>query len=214
MKLLQKSLILLGLIAITNSSYAMDVESTEEVKEYQPTSLVLRQLADAINTQDKFGQTLLHLATTQGNKPLVRALIESGANLNSPYLIPGKGKYSPLDIAAEKGFYEIAEELIKKDALLSIDYTTPLHRAAASGHVDIINLLLDNGAKVNSLDKIGQNPLHYAASNNQPQAIKALMAQGGNALSRDNFGNSPISIASQKGNRKAQKAIISASKKR
>jgi ankyrin repeat protein len=42
------------------------------------------------------------------------------------------------------------------------DGATPLHHAVSTGHKDIAELLLQNGAKVGAQDNDGETPLHYA----------------------------------------------------
>ena len=42
---------------------------------------------------------------------------------------------------------------------------TPLHLAAAKGHVPVVELLIKNGANVNAKDADGGTPLHSAAAN-------------------------------------------------
>ena len=34
------------------------------------------------------------------------------------------------------------------------DHNTPLHRAAAGGHTDIVKILIEKGADVNAKDKV------------------------------------------------------------
>lgn len=43
------------------------------------------------------------------------------------------------------------------------EYLTPLHVAADKAHIDVIEILLKNGAQVNCLDCLGQTALHRAA---------------------------------------------------
>ena len=54
--------------------------------------------------------------------------------------------------AAEFGYYEIAEALVKKGADVNVhnkDGCCPLVRSSNYGHYDVVLLLLDNGADIN-----------------------------------------------------------------
>ena len=45
-------------------------------------------------------------------------------------------------------------------------HVTPLHRAAYCGHVQIVQLLLDNGAKVEAADSDQKTALHKVCTQN------------------------------------------------
>ena len=55
---------------------------------------------------------------------------------------------------------------------------TCLHKAVGGGHADIVDLLLKNGAKTDSLDKGGKTALHWAALTGSIECIKILMDPG------------------------------------
>ncbi|GJP30919.1 hypothetical protein CLOM_g7317 [Closterium sp. NIES-68] len=63
---------------------------------------------------------------------------------------------------------------------------TPLHVAAAHGHVNCINvILLRNGVDVNALDRGGSTPLLEAVKNGHSKAAQALQAAGAALLLKD-----------------------------
>lgn len=55
-------------------------------------------------------------------------------------------------------------------------FLTALHLATDKSNYDIMELLLDKGAKVNALDNLGQTALHRAAQQGNVQACQLLMA--------------------------------------
>jgi ankyrin repeat protein len=55
---------------------------------------------------------------------------------------------------------------------------TPLMRAAAAGHVNVVRLLLSRGAAINAADEGGRTALHYAAQERKPAAVRFLLEKG------------------------------------
>ena len=60
---------------------------------------------EAVNSQDQFGWTALHRATHRGQYSKCADLIAKGADVN----IPDEHGFTPLFIAANWGFYDIAK---------------------------------------------------------------------------------------------------------
>lgn len=52
---------------------------------------------------------------------------------------------------------------------------SPLHMAAKVGNMDVIKVLCDRGADINSCDNMGNTPLHLAAEYNQKEAMDLLI---------------------------------------
>lgn len=48
---------------------------------------------------------------------------------------------------------------------------TVLHTAAETGEIDILTILLDNSANINSQDDIGRTPLHRAMRAQKDEVI-------------------------------------------
>ena len=53
--------------------------------------------------------------------------------------------------------------------------TVPLHFAAMTGNIEMIERLIQNGAKLNKIDSSRCTPLHYAARNNHLTAYQLIM---------------------------------------
>ena len=66
--------------------------------------------------------------------------------------------------------------------------------AAAAGHVDIVEALLKNGAKVDGRDKTGHTALNWAAMRGRTQVVTALQNKGADINTQNNGGISPLSL--------------------
>jgi len=114
--------------------------------------------------------------------------------------------------AAEYGDMEIVQNHIQAgDDIHGQEFalkTFPLHKAAASGCLDIVSLLLDHNACVNAHDEYGNTPMHLAAENGNIQVAQVLWKHGAE-LYRCNFaGQTPCIKALMRGHAElAQKCI-------
>ena len=74
-----------------------------------------------------------------------------------------------------------------------------LHKAAAAGDSDKITRLITAGAKVNSIDPVGNTALNWAAHNGKLLALRTLIAHGAKINQADHEGRSPLFWAAQNG---------------
>jgi serine/threonine-protein phosphatase 6 regulatory ankyrin repeat subunit B len=58
------------------------------------------------------------------------------------------------------------------------DENERLHRAAASGEVEEIKVLLEEGLPINEFDDLSRTPLHYAARECHVAAVRYLIDAG------------------------------------
>jgi ankyrin repeat protein len=116
---------------------------------------------------------------------------------------------SPLMIAALKGMTETVGQLLDKGADVNKPGWTPLHYAATHGHLQIMNLLLEQHAYVDAESPNGTTPLMMAAMYGTPSAVKLLLEAGADPLLKNQLGLSAIDFA-QRANRKESADIIAA----
>ena len=76
---------------------------------------------------------------------------------------------------------------------------TPLMLAAHRGNAEIVNLLLEKGAKVNEKTDNGITALLLAAYNNHAEVVKLLLGKGSDANIRVERGNTAFEMAALKG---------------
>ena len=72
---------------------------------------------------------------------------------------------------------------------------TVLHNAVSSrGRKEIVELLINKGANVNSKDFFGVTPLHLAALGGNTEIAKILIENGANINAKNKEGESPLDI--------------------
>jgi ankyrin repeat protein len=173
--------------------------------------LLLAKGAD-INARDNNNMTPLQFALfvlpgVHDNRDAVEYLRLHGGNLGEAEKISMIGAAKqPLNIsgsihdAAEKGDLQKIKTLLRDnpDLVSSKDVglgRTPLHWAAIKGHIEVVELLLANGAAVNAKDRHGDTPLHAAAEGGRYDAAALLLAKGAEVNMRDIEGITPLSMA-------------------
>ena len=85
---------------------------------------------------------------------------------------------------------------------------TPLMCAAGYGSVDIVQVLLDNGANIHHKSNCG-TALHLAAGAGHDESVKLLIKRGANPHIKDGRSETPLDYAKQN-NRSPTIAIIEA----
>ncbi|WP_394756954.1 ankyrin repeat domain-containing protein [Rhodoferax sp.] len=116
---------------------------------------------------------------------------------------------SPLMLAAIKGLTDICQQLIRQGADVNKPGWTPLHYAATHGHLEVMNLLLENHAYIDAASPNGSTPLMMAASYGTPAALKLLLEAGADPMLKNELGLSAIDFA-QRANRTESAEIIAA----
>jgi len=160
--------------------------------------------------------TLLHWAAARGDVPVMRVLLDAGADVNAlastnSWVARGRQVLergeTPLHLAARAGHVEAARFLLARKAALSIqddDYNTPLHLVAQGGHVEMARLLLQHGADVSATARFENMPLHLAAQAGDVPMAALLLAAGARATARNSDGEKPanesIHLAAGAGN--------------
>jgi ankyrin repeat protein len=113
------------------------------------------------------GETPLHAALCKANRPaynlVLKVLLANGADPNRP-----------TKVGVETGSF-------MRDCRTRGE--TPLHRAAAFGNAEAIQLLLDAGAVIDARDAHGDTPLSWASWHLRPGAILRMLCYGGHSVS-------------------------------
>lgn len=187
-----------------------------------------------VNKVDDFKgkiMTPLQHAVFSGNLPVVRYLLDHGADLHKECGLEGHNRFTALHIAAEKGRCEIAKLLLSWGAYVDEKscHPTPVHLAVHGGHDSTLKILLDHNADPNKevtlsiplaialdshsvsclklLIQAGAevngigNPLARAVKEGLTEAIRCLLEAGANPNAPDLFGRIPVELAAVWGTR-------------
>ena len=90
----------------------------------------------------------------------------------------------------------------------NVEYETPLHIAAQSGHFDCMKYLLDNGAELHKKDQYDSTVLHFAVMGESSECINYLIDLGVDINEKDNCGHSAIQDAVAMGRLESLKCLI------
>lgn len=173
-------------------------------------SLLLSKGADWTLKDDR-GFTALDWAVSRGYKELVDPLLAKSAKLNIYDAIslddkeevskllaadhklinrPCASHSMPICVAAGYGFNDIVELLIQDGAKLNLKHQSPLISAAWDGHYETVKLLLDSGANVNARDYFQRTALYLAVG--RIKTMRLLISRGADVDAADNRGETPL----------------------
>jgi ankyrin repeat protein len=123
------------------------------------------------------GFPIVALAAFCGNLPIVRHLVEKGADINAA-ANNGSG-YNALTGAVTTGQTETVAWLLANNADPNYHYGpgyTPLHAAAAGGHLEIVKLLIRHGANLQAKTTEGKTALAIAEERKHLEVADYLRA--------------------------------------
>jgi len=151
--------------------------------------LLLDKGAD-VNSLSYRNESSLLIAASSGYINVMRELISAGADVN----IRRNEGISPLHAAIEKGFIDVVKMLLENNNQHGADVNTadiPLHSAVRHG-LDVVQLLVQHGAKVNVQNIEGETLLHIAVRCEQSEVIMFLLSQGADVGLTDVWRNTPL----------------------
>ena len=85
---------------------------------------------------------------------------------------------------------------------------TPVCAAARMGHINVVKLLINRGAKPNKEDDRGQTALTWASLNGHQDVVKFLLNKGARPNEANGNGWTPLHTASMKGHKEVVKALL------
>lgn len=144
------------------------------------------------NTLNPDGLTGLYLALREPSLKVADVLLRWPA---TNVEIRTRQDESALMMAALKGHLAQAKTLIARGADVNKPGWAPLHYAATSGHLEIMQLLLDNFAYIDAASPNGTTPLMMAAHYGTADAVKLLLEAGADPRLKNQQGLTAIDFA-------------------
>ncbi len=202
---------------------------------HKKTCEILLDLGADVNAKTDYGWTPLHTAARYGQVDIASLLLEREAELNAENgqgMTPIKracccGHMALVDLLFSKGartdiFTDVClgrkeavyESLRSKPVLVSDTVEgnkTLLHVAVAKGDLEMVEVLLENGADPNAKCSIQERkdkgcpgtenvtPLHLAAEHGNEKITELLIAKGGKVNAVDGDGNTPLHRCARRG---------------
>ena len=153
---------------------------------------VVQVLIDAgadIDTQNDYGCSPLHTACESGELYIVKMLVRAGAEVRATNDIG----CTCLIIAACSGRTEFVRYLVGLPEVelnhqnVTNNYTA-LHYAVCAVQTDVVQVLIDAGADIDTRGDDGRSPLHTAYNSETPDVVKMLVEAGAGVRATDNDG--------------------------
>jgi ankyrin repeat protein len=145
-----------------------------------------------LDLQNKQGETALMLAAANNHADIVKLLLKKNAD---PNLQDQRG-WSALMKAVYQGNTACVEALVGQSRQ---EVNRALLVAALAGYKDIVQVLLKNGAEVDTRADDGRTPLMLAAAKGDNDLVSALLAAGADPTLVDQSGATPGALAMAKG---------------
>lgn len=146
-------------------------------------TLLLRGVSP--NTVDPSLGPVIVFAAREGSVDAVRSLLISPA---TEVDASGPDGETALMVAAGSGNLELVKLLVARKAQVNRTGWTPLHYAAANGHKDIVEYLLEHSAYIDAASANGTTPLMLAAREMKPTVARLLVAEGADPTLRNEAG--------------------------
>jgi ankyrin repeat protein len=145
-----------------------------------------------LDLQNKQGETALMLAAADNQADIVKLLLKNNADPN----LQDHSGWSALMKAVYQGNTACVEALVGQSRQ---EVNRALLVAALTGHKDIVQVLLKNGAEVDTRADDGRTPLMLAAAKGDNDLVSALLAAGADPTLVDKSGATAGALAMAKG---------------
>jgi ankyrin repeat protein len=168
---------------------------------------VLVEKGADVSIRDNTGRTALHWATENGHRSAAELLVEKGSEV----IQLSYNEFTALRKAAEKG-YEAVECIphgeMRTDRLNVSSKWAPLHWAAENGHKKLVQLLIEKGFQLDSIDSDGWTALQRAARNGHKGVVRQLLEKGADVDTKHSDEWTALHKAAENGHKKVVRLLI------
>ncbi|XP_019621811.1 PREDICTED: ankyrin repeat and SOCS box protein 13-like isoform X6 [Branchiostoma belcheri] len=158
-----------------------------------------------VNARTLNSFTPLHDACLGGHPGCVKILIGAGAQLN-PRTIDGD---TPLTFACSRGSVSCVKLLLHHGISPDPGLFTksPLHEACFNGRHEVVEVLIEAGADVETVDSQYGSPLHVVCSRSYPECAELLLRAGANVNATKNY-ETALHVAAKTGSAEVVQVLL------
>lgn len=157
-----KTIIVIASILLITTLRASEIHDAATNGELNHVKQLIESNQQLLNLHDNDGRTPLHWACRGVHFEIIKYLVEMGADINAT----DANGMIPLHNVAARNHPEAVKFLIENGAHIDeqsiFDSGTPLHYAIQNGFINVVSILLDNGARGDLKNRYENTPLHDA----------------------------------------------------
>jgi ankyrin repeat protein len=179
-----------------------------------------------LSSQDRGGNTALHLALANGHEEVAVSLLMARQEPPTYTTVTDAGSvtsvsaldsqnlqlHTPLMSAVQSGYLSVVKILLDRKVNVNLadeKGKTALHYAAALEMHEILSLLLGvSGVDLEARDSNNTTPLHEASSQGRPENVKMLLKYKADHTAVDDKDRSPLELASEAGHTVTAKILL------
>ena len=160
-----------------------------------------------IETKNSKGRSPLHLASISGELTTVKMLVEAGADVRAT----DAARATCLIFAASNGHTDTVRYLVGFPEVdlnhRGCENYTALHVAVA--HADVVQVLIDAGADIETKNTDGHSPLLLASLSGELTTVKMLVEAGADVRATDDCGSTCLLLAAFDGHTDTVRYLVS-----